>query len=235
MLLGVLNWKRLARQTIVLGRGAQETISEKTVTVVGAGGVGSHSALLCAQLGVGEIKIIDGDRIEESNISRLALSGVESIGKNKAVDAVDQLKKIDSAVRARAMPFFLSEKNAGIIDSADLVLDCTDNFVARLLINRRCWSTRRPWIYGGAIRSEAMTSTIIPRKTPCFECWAKPPRDIGVTAPAPALAAAVQASEAVNVFLGRPALAGKLFYADLSRGVFGKRRLAKRKDCFCRK
>jgi molybdopterin/thiamine biosynthesis adenylyltransferase len=229
--------ERFSRQVILLGKRDLKKIHQSTVAIVGVGGVGSHSALLCAQLGFGRIIVVDGDKVEESNLSRSALSREESVGKNKALDAVRELEKMSRWTSVEAVPFLLSERTGGALRKADVILDCTDSFAARLEINRYCLGARKPWVYASAIRNEAMVSTVVPGETPCFECWAKPPkgaatcREIGVLPTAPALAAAVQAAEAANLVLGRPALAGKLFYADLGRGVFGVKTLERRKNC----
>lgn len=235
---------RYARQEKILGRKTHEKLRNASVAVVGVGGIGSNSALLCAQLGVKEIALVDRDVVELSNLGRQILFSSVEVGKPKALVAAKNLRALNPDVEVKAFNDQLSRDNAErFLSGADVVLDGTDNFETRAVMNEFCFKNKKPWIYAGALGFEAMLSTIVPGKTPCFACFASEPKcllgcaDAGILATTTAFIAAQQVQEAANLIcFNKPKYAGRLFYVDLKNAVFNETTLKKKKNCrICRK
>ncbi len=214
-----------ACQLKVIGS-TQRRVRSASVAVIGVGGTGCNAALLLAQLGVKQVKLIDPDVVEESNLGRQPLFTTSDIGKFKAKVAVEKLKSFKNTVFVPVIDL-LAEKNASkLIGSVDAVLDCTDNYVARHAINSFCVRKKIPWVYCGAIRDQVMVSTIIPGKTPCFNCFATKPIcevsccEEGIIPTATALAASIQVQEFLNLLSAKPKLAGKMLHVNLSTLAF---------------
>lgn len=233
---------RYSRMTALLGKRVLSLIQSKRIAIVGVGGIGSNSALLCAQLGFKKISLIDRDVVEESNLSRQAIYAEESVEKPKALEAEKRLKKINSGIEIKGFFQQLDEKNAvSLISGHDFVLDCTDNFKARKEINIACLTLGVPWIFSSALGEEAMLSTIVPGKKPCFECWAKEGQqikceEVGILGTTTSFVASMQVQELINLIQGKPNFCGRLFYADLNSAYFETVGLKKRRNCFaCKK
>lgn len=148
---------RYRNQIIISGFGKekQDLLAGKRVLIVGAGGLGSEATRGLAAAGIGELKIIDGDRIETSNLQRQWLYGPQDVGRNKAEVAANRIEQ-QFPVRCIAFPRYLSEDHASeLVTSADLVLDCTDNLATRRLIDRVCYAAGVPWIYAALHQTEA--------------------------------------------------------------------------------
>ncbi len=217
---------------------ANAKLRKTSVAIVGVGGTGSNAALLLAQLGTKQVTLIDPDVIETSNLGRQPLFTKSDIGKFKAETAVQKLKQHKNTLFIPTVNL-LTEKNAAkLIANADIVLDCTDNYAARKAINSFCLRKKIPWIYCGAIRDKIMVSTIIPSKTPCFNCFAiKPTCEVscceeGIIPTATSIAAGIQVQEFVNLLGGKPKLAGKMLHMNLSTLTFSIFSLEKKcKDC----
>lgn len=231
---------RYARQEALLGSKAHAKLRKATVAVVGLGGIGCTSALLCTQLGVKRLIVADFDVVDETNLSRQALFTAESIGKQKASEAKKSLEKINPGVEVEAFNQLITEKNAAtILADADVVLDCTDSYKSKMTINKWSVQNGKPMVYAGAVGFEAMVSTILPRKTACLECIAGKSNaaimdcaGAGVINTATSLAATLQVNEMVGLLCFRtPNYAGKLFYVDLRNGLFHEKNLKKRKNC----
>ncbi len=184
---------------------------EKTAVLVGCGALGCTSANLLARSGVKRLKIIDRDYIEESNLQRQSLFDEEDIKKNlpKAIAAQEKLKKVNSHVQIESATVDLNPSNVEtLLENAHIVIDGTDNFETRFLINDYCVKKGVPWIYGACIGSAGLTMNIIPSKTPCLRCVLEdiPPFGTvetcdteGIIAPIASMIASIQAAEALKI------------------------------------
>jgi len=205
--------ERYARQILFygIGREGQKILKEKTAVLVGCGALGCTSANLLVRSGIKCLKIVDRDFIEESNLQRQSLFDEEDISKNlpKAVAAQKKLQKVNSQIQIEAIVADLSPSTLeSILKNANVVIDGTDNFETRFLINDYCVKEGIPWIYGACIGSIGLTMNIIPSKTPCLRCVLDtiPPfgttetcNTAGIIAPIASLIASIQAAEALKI------------------------------------
>ncbi|MDO8132513.1 MAG: ThiF family adenylyltransferase, partial [Candidatus Brocadiales bacterium] len=223
---------RYARQILFYGIGetGQKTLREKSAAIVGCGALGCTSANLLVRSGLGYLKIIDRDFIEESNLQRQSLFDEEDINKNlpKAIAAQNKLEKINPHVKIKAFVTDLNPSNINnTLRDADVIIDGTDNFETRFLLNDFCVKNCIPWIYGACIGSIGMTMNIISSKTPCLRCVLEdiPPFGTtetcdteGIIAPIACLIASVQVAEALKILTGNfDALSKGLLKIDLWR------------------
>ncbi len=215
---------RFLCQEKVMGK-THEKLRSTSVALVGVGGIGCNSALLLAQFGVKNVKLIDPDVVELFNLPRQPLFTEADVGKSKARVAVERL--VNYGAEFTAVQELLVEKNAlKLLRGVDVVFDCTDNYAARKSINGFCVEKKIPWIYSAAIKDKVMVSTFIPGKTPCLNCLTlKPLREVscaeeGVIATATSLAACLQVQEFVNFLAHKPQLAGKVLFVNLSTFSF---------------
>ncbi|MED3624995.1 thiazole biosynthesis adenylyltransferase ThiF [Neobacillus thermocopriae] len=167
--------ERYSRQILFsgIGREGQEKIRNKHVLIIGAGALGSGNAEILTRAGVGKITIIDRDYVEESNLQRQQLYTEEDVSEKlpKAAAAEKRLRAINSDVEIRALiddaiPEVLEE----LISDVNVMIDATDNFETRMIINDISQKYNVPWIYGACVGSFGMSFSIIPGKTPCLNC-----------------------------------------------------------------
>ncbi len=198
-----------------LGESGQRALLNSRVTLCGCGALGTVLANHLARAGVGKLRIIDRDFIETHNLQRQILFDEADVAENlpKAEAAARKLRAINSTIEIEAVVTDLDHTNIlDLVGDADLILDGTDNFETRYLINDAAVKLDKPWIYGGVIGSEGQTMTIIPGKTPCLRCLietAPPPgmtptcETAGVMGPAVAVIASFEAIEAIKVLAGK--------------------------------
>jgi len=240
---------RYSRQILVakIGESGQEKLLRSRVLVVGCGALGTVIANNLARAGIGYIKIVDRDYVELDNLQRQMLFDEEDVEKEmpKALAAADKLRKINSSIEIEAEVKDVNRKNIeGLLKDIDIVLDGTDNFETRFLINDACFKHNIPWIYGAAISSYGMTMTIVPGATPCFRCIVSSlpaPGSIdtcdtvGVLNAITSCIASIQSNEAIKILLGDEDLNHKLLAIDLMNNSFQKIAVKKRDDCpLCR-
>ncbi|MDR4508151.1 MAG: ThiF family adenylyltransferase [Candidatus Brocadiaceae bacterium] len=208
--------KRYARQELFSGIGeqGQKELREKSVVIIGCGALGCHSANLLVRSGIKSLTIVDRDFIEESNLQRQTLFDEDDIKNTlpKAIAAQKKLQRVDSSVRIESAVEDLNPANIEThLKNANIVVDGTDNFETRFLINDYCVKNGIPWIYGACIGSVGLTMNIIPTKTPCFQCLLEtiPPfgtvetcDTAGIIAPAASIIASIQAAEALKILTG---------------------------------
>ena len=166
---------RYSRQARFAGIGAagQERLRAGRVLVVGCGALGTVAVDLLARAGVGRITVVDRDFVELSNLQRQLLfdEADAAAGTPKAVAAAAAVKRINSEVEVQPVVADVTPDNVErLVADAQVVLDGTDNFETRLLLNDVCVKQGVPWIYGGAIGSTGMSMTVLPGETPCFRC-----------------------------------------------------------------
>ncbi|MGA2182409.1 MAG: ThiF family adenylyltransferase [Bryobacteraceae bacterium] len=203
--------ERYSRQILFAGIGqqGQQRILDACVTVVGCGALGSFQAAALARAGVGRIRIIDRDYVELGNLQRQWLfdEGDAADGLPKAAAAERQIARMNSSVHVEAAVADLTASNADdLLEGSDLILDGTDNFETRYLLNDYCVRAGIPWIYGGAVASYGIVMPVIPGRTACFACvYPEPPAGAqptcdtsGVLGPVTALVASLQVSAALK-------------------------------------
>ena len=226
---------RYSRQELFagIGREGQQKIRASTVAVVGCGALGTHLAETLARAGVGTLRIVDRDFVEPSNLQRQSLFEEEDAAAAlpKAVAAQRRLARVNSEVRVEAMVADLVPENAGaLLGGADVVLDGTDNFEARFLVNDVCVRDGIPWVYGACVGSYGLALAVRPRVTPCLRCLLEkmpPPGSgptcdtAGVIAPIVQVVAGIQGAEALKLLAGREdALLPGVVTVDLWQGQF---------------
>jgi adenylyltransferase/sulfurtransferase len=230
---------RYHRQMILPGWGeeAQRTLKRASVTVVGAGGLGSTSLVQLAEAGIGTIRIVDSDRAELSNLNRQILHWEADIGRDKAVSAAEKLSRINAEVHIETVARRLSDDNAAdVLGEPDAIVDALDNFEARFAINRFAVEKAIPLFHGAVWGFEGRATTILPGSTPCLRCIYEqvPPSEgeipvVGVT---PAVIAAIQVTETLKYFTGiGELLTGQLLVYDGNSMRFLKAAVDRRRDC----
>jgi molybdopterin/thiamine biosynthesis adenylyltransferase len=227
------NLDRYTRQSTLreIGEQGQRQLLASSVAIVGCGALGTHIADGLVRAGVGHVRVIDRDLIELSNLQRQVLFDEADVaaGLPKAVAAADKLRRINSQVQVEAVVADVNPDNVeALLGDVALVLDGTDNFETRLLINDACVKHDIPWIYGGVVATYGMTMTIIPHQTPCFRCLldelpapgTTPTCDTaGVLGTAAAVIAALEVTEGLKLLAGRvDALRRELLYVDVWHG-----------------
>lgn len=226
---------RYSRQILFseIGAAGQQKISAATVAVVGLGALGSASGNALARAGIGRLILIDRDVLEWSNLQRQILYTEEDVQQAlpKAVAAQRRLSAINSAIVVEA---HAAELHAGSIHSllakTQVVIDATDNFETRFLINDFCVQQEIPWVYGSCVGSYGMSLTILPGRTPCFRCLVQelpepgstPGCDtVGLISSISAIISAVQVAEALKIVVGAlEAVRPTLLFADLWHSSF---------------
>jgi molybdopterin-synthase adenylyltransferase len=232
-----------------LGESGQRALLNSRVTLCGCGALGTVLANHLARAGVGMIRIIDRDFIETHNLQRQILFDEDDVASNlpKAEAAARKIRAINSSITVEPVVTDLDHTNIlDLLGDADLILDGTDNFETRYLINDAAVKLDKPWIYGGVIGSEGQTMTIVPGKTPCLRCLietAPPPGmtptcdTAGVLGPAVAVIASFEAIEAIKLLAGKhDALNTHLIMVDVWDWTFRQLKVAGlvgKVDCPC--
>lgn len=227
-----------------IGEAGQKRLARSRVVIIGAGALGTFQASQLARAGVGALRIVDRDFVEESNLQRQMLFDESDAAQNlpKAVAAERKLRAINSDIRIEGVVADFEPRNAEeLVRGFDVILDGTDNFEARYLLNDAAVKLGIPWVYGAAVGSYAATMTVRPGETACLACvFPVPPvglgdtcDTVGVIAPAVAWAAAEQVTETLKLLLGRvEVLHGEFLSADIWGNRF--QRVRPRRDPACR-
>jgi molybdopterin-synthase adenylyltransferase len=198
-----------------LGEEGQRRIRDARLAIVGCGALGTVQAELLARAGVGMLRLIDRDFVETSNLQRQFLfeEADAAEGLPKAVGAAKRLAKVNSDVAIEPMVADLTPSNATeLLEGIDLILDGTDNFETRYLINDLAVRENIPWIYGAAVGSYGLKLAILPGRTACLKCvYPEPPQGAqptcetaGVLGPVTATIASLQAGDALKILAGGP-------------------------------
>lgn len=222
--------ERYSRQMRVpgIGKVGQQKIMASRVTLCGVGALGTVLANTLVRAGVGFLRVIDRDFVEPSNLQRQVLFDESDVTGNlpKAEAAAIKLRQINSTVTVEPIVADINRTNIeDFCKDADLILDGTDNFEIRYLINDVAIKQNKPWVYGGAVGTEGMTMTILPGETPCLQCvFEKSPgpgevgtcETAGVLGPIVSLIASMQAAEALKILAGKSeAVNRELFLINL--------------------
>jgi len=223
------DFSRYIRQTIFpgIGREGQEKLLAARVVVVGCGATGTVIANHLARAGVGQLTVADRDFVELNNLQRQLLFDEQDLAQNlpKAVAAERKLRAINSDIEVYGVVTDVNAENIeALIDGANLVLDGTDNFETRYILNDACVKHNIPWIYTGAVATYGLSQTIIPGQTACFRCHfeAMPPPGssptcdtAGVVGPLVAAIASISAAEALKLLVGQGELNRGMIHFDV--------------------
>jgi molybdopterin-synthase adenylyltransferase len=233
--------ERYSRQILFdgIGKAGQEKLIESRVLIVGCGALGASHAEMLSRAGVGNLRIVDRDFVESTNLQRQTLFKEEDAENRtpKAIAAKKRIAEINSEVQVEAIVADVNNSNVeSLIDGCDLVLDGTDNFQIRYLLNDACVKHNKTWIYGAAVSSYGTTMTVIPGETPCMRCIFEEMPDAGssptcdtagVIMPIIASISAVQVTEAIKLLVGkRGDLHGSLMQIDVWANDWRKIKLA---------
>jgi adenylyltransferase/sulfurtransferase len=233
----------------MLGEAGQRKLMASKVTICGCGALGTVLANHLVRAGVGQIRIVDRDFIETHNLQRQILFDEQDVADNlpKAEAAARKLRLINSQVKIEPVVTDIDHTNIlDLVSDADLILDGTDNFETRYLINDAAVKLNKPWVFGGVIGSEGQSMTIRPGLTPCIRCVVQdnPPPGMtptcetaGVLGPAVSVVASFEAVEAIKLLSGAyDALNTELFVIDIWDWTFRRLKikgLLGKVDCPC--
>lgn len=234
-------WLRYTRhiQLPQIGAKGQIALKQSHIVIVGAGGLGSPVSLYLAAAGVGEITLIDFDHVDLSNLQRQILFSESDRGKNKAEVGAKRLRALNHHIKINPVAEQLCEENSEhLFAHADLILDCTDNFSTRYIINRACLALKKPWISAGIRQFSAQISHFTP-ETACFQCLhPQSPSSVddcnsaGVLGVLPGITGTLQANEAIKTLCGlHSSLAGKALIFDTLALSFQHIQLTKNPNC----
>lgn len=235
---------RYSRHIILpeVGGKGQRKISDAKVLMVGAGGLGCPVGYYLAAAGVGTIAIVDNDEVELSNLQRQIAHSVNTLGVNKADSAKKTFEALNTDVNVIAIKERINSTNIlGLMKDYDIIVDGTDNFPTRYLINDACVMLNKPLVSGAILRFEGQVTTIIPGKGHCYRClFEEPPpaglvpscQEAGVLGVLPGVIGALQATEVLKLILGKgKPLMNQLLIYDALGVEFRKVKVPKNKEC----
>jgi len=240
--------ERYSRQIILkkIGVIGQKKLLKSNVLIVGVGGLGSPIAIYLSALGIGKIGIVDKDNVEISNLSRQIIFTTNDIKKNKSSTAINKLRKINPNIQFQSFNKKLTIKNINqIAKSFDLIVDGSDNFRTRFLINDYCLKNKKILVSGAISRfdGQVYTFNFSKKKSPCLRCFIpkmpiNPDVDNceyeGVLGTLGGIIGSIQANEVAKEILGiGDTLCGYILIIDALKLTFRKVKLNKRSDCFC--
>ena len=238
--------ERYSRHIILkeVGAKGQKKLLQSKVLVIGTGGLGAPAAMFLAAAGIGTIGLVDFDVVELSNLQRQIIHLTKDVGKPKVLSGKETLNEMNPDVNVVTYKEWVSAANIrDIINDReyDFIIDGTDNFPAKFLINDACVLTQKPFSHAGIIRFQGQTMTYVPEKGPCYRCVFKnpPPPDAvptckqaGVLGVMGGVIGTIQATEAIKYVLGiGDLLTGHLLTYDALKMEFRKVKLPNNKNC----
>ncbi|HTY38183.1 MAG TPA: molybdopterin-synthase adenylyltransferase MoeB, partial [Bacteroidota bacterium] len=219
--------KRYGRHLLMpeVGLEGQRKLKSSSVLLIGAGGLGSPAALYLAAAGVGRIGVVDFDVVDESNLQRQILHSTADVGRSKLQSASERIRALNPNVEVEQHEVHLDSTNAlDIVRTYDVVVDGTDNFPTRYLVNDACVLLQKPNVYGSIFRFEGQASVFHAGKGPCYRClYSEPPppglvpscAEGGVFGVLPGIIGTIQALETLKVLIGiGEPLVGRLLLFD---------------------
>ncbi len=225
-----------------IGMEGQRKLKAASVLLIGAGGLGSPAALYLAAAGIGRLGLIDYDTVDDSNLHRQIIHGTQDVGRSKLDSARESILDINPHVRVETFEVPLTSANAlELFRPYDIIIDGTDNFPTRYLVNDACVLLGKPNVYGSIFRFEGQASVFHATAGPCYRClFPEPPppglvpscAEGGVLGVLPGIIGTIQATEAIKLIvgIGEP-LIGRLLLYDALAMTFDEIRLRKNPDC----
>ncbi|NVM28702.1 MAG: HesA/MoeB/ThiF family protein [Candidatus Helarchaeota archaeon] len=236
--------RRYSRQIVMkeVGGKGQKKLRESSVLIVGAGGLGCPASVYLAAAGIGKLGILDFDEVDVSNLQRQILHFTKDIGRPKTLSVAEKLRAINPNITVQTIETRLSPKNAReIIKHYDYVIDGSDNFATKYIINDACIIEEVPFTIAGILKYDGQILTVIPKKTACYRCiFAAPPppgmvpscSQAGVFGAVPGIIGSIQASEVIKYLLkfGKLITNG-LLSIDIANLDFQKVTIQKSENC----
>ena len=236
--------RRYGRHLIMpeVGMEGQKKLKAASVLLIGAGGLGSPVGLYLAAAGIGRIGIVDFDVVDYSNLQRQIMHSTKDVGRPKLDSAKERLEGINPFVKIETHELRLSSENAlALFAEYDIVVDGTDNFPTRYLVNDACVLTGKPNVYGSIFRFEGQASVFATNDGPCYRClYPEPPppglvpscAEGGVLGILPGIVGTIQANETVKLIIGKgEPLIGRLLLFDALKMKFREMKLRKNPEC----
>lgn len=236
--------ERYSRQIILpnIGGKGQEKLLSAKVLVIGTGGLGSPASLYLAAAGIGRIGIVDSDKVELNNLQRQILHSTKNVGKPKVESGKERMREINPDVEVTPYNLRLTSENIlDIVKEYDIIVDGSDNFPTRYLVNDACVLSKKPLSHGGIFRFDGQAMTIIPGKGPCYRClFPEPPppgampscQEAGILGVVAGLIGVIQANEVLKFILGiGEMLVGRLLVFNALDSSFRIVKVPKSKDC----
>ena len=193
-------------------------LSQKRVLIVGCGGLGGNLISILSRIGIGHLRIVDGDVFEATNLNRQLFSEIPVLGQNKARAAADRVARINPEITIEAIETFLTEENAAdLLAGCDIVMDALDNIPGRRMLAAACEKAGIPLVYGAISGWVAQAALSLPGDKLVHTLYPEEvvAKDKSVLAFTPALCASLQASLCVKQLVGRPVKSGTVYYFDL--------------------
>ncbi len=235
---------RYSRHLIMpeVGLTGQEKLVNANVLLIGAGGLGSPLAMYLSAAGIGHLGLVDFDKVDHTNLHRQVIHGTENVGMLKVESAKQRIASINPNVKVDTYPTALTSENImDIIKDYDVVIDGTDNFPTRYLVNDACVFTKKPNIYGSIFRFEGQATVFHPGQGPCYRCLypePPPPGEVpscaegGVLGILPGIVGLIQATECIKLIIGQgKSLVGRLLIFNALEMSFREVRLRRQKNC----
>lgn len=223
-----------------IGLEGQLKLKKARIVVVGTGGLGSPVLFYLAAAGIGTLGLVDNDKVEISNLQRQILHRTSDLGKEKTDSAYEKLTSLNPNVNVIAHNERLTNENAlKIISEYDIVIDATDNFPTRYVLNEACVKAGKPFIHGGVSGFFGQIMTILPGQGPCFKCVFKEPpapdllpKAPGVLGAVPGTIGTIEATEAIKLVLGKGnQLTGKILLYNALEPCFREIEVVKNPEC----
>lgn len=236
--------RRYGRHLIMpeVGMEGQKKLKSASVLLIGAGGLGSPLGLYLAAAGVGRIGIVDFDVVDYSNLQRQILHSTKDVGRSKLASAKERLEGVNPFVKIETHEMHLTSENAlELFSRYDIIIDGTDNFPTRYLVNDACVMTGKPNVYGSIFRFEGQASVFATQGGPCYRClYPEPPppglvpscAEGGVLGILPGIIGTIQANETVKLIIGKgEPLVGRLLLFDALKMKFREMKLRRNAEC----
>lgn len=230
---------KYSREVVLKEIGVQgfERLRKARVAVVGLGATGSLVADLLARAGIGFLRVIDGDTVDVTNLHRQILYSPADVGSSKAEAAARKLLESNPDVKIESRSEYLREDSANLLSNVDLIIDGTDSFYSRRIINGFSLRSRIPWIFMASVGTVAQVKAVIPGRTSCLDCFIPEDQpdgiscqDAGVLASSPQMASAQAWTLAVQLISGTE-VTGDLFFIDPWNYQFERIRIARNPAC----
>ena len=235
---------RYSRHLIMpeVGIEGQQKLNDAGILLIGAGGLGSPLGLYLAAAGVGRLGIVDFDTVDFTNLQRQIIHGTEDVGRLKVESAAARIRSINPDVEVKTFNTKLSRDNIeGLIKDYDVVIDGTDNFPTRYLVNDACVFQKKPNVYGSIFRFDGQATVFAPFQGPCYRClYPEPPppgmvpscAEGGVLGVLPGIIGVIQATEAIKLIIGKgEPLIGRLLLYNALKMEFREVRLQRDPSC----